>query len=118
MARLRIVRTALLVADVAAHLAAFRQARAAGAPMRDQVGMLLGAAMYKVLAIGVLTGKEQADRQALVAPIGGVAALLATWKQSGVPATTRATIIGIDVALVATGVAARRTPTVETVELV
>ncbi len=108
MSRLRTVRTALLVADVAAHLVAFRQAQQADAPARDRVGMLGGAAMYALLAAGVAGGNSIAEREAARAPVGGIAALVVTWKQSAIPAATRQAIIGIDVALIATGIAARR----------
>lgn len=108
MNRLRTVRTALLIADVAAHVVAFRQAAEADASPRDRFGMLGGAAMYALLAAGVAAGNPIAEREAARVPVGGIAALVVTWKQSTIPAATRQAIIGIDVLLVATGIAARR----------
>jgi hypothetical protein len=108
MSRLRTVRTALLVADVAAHLVAFRQAPRADAPARDRYGMLGGAAMYALLAAGVAAGNPVAEREAARAPISGIAALAVTWRHSVIPAATRQAIIGIDVLLIVAGIAARR----------
>lgn len=117
MSRLRTLRTALLVADVVAHVVAFGQARRDDAPPRDTFGMLSGAAMYSVLAVGVATGNSVAEREATRAPLGGVAALLGTWRRSRVPAATRYAIIGIDVALVVSGMMARREESDTTVEI-
>jgi len=114
MPRLRFVRTALLAADVAAHLVAYRQGQRAGASARDTFGMLGGAGMYAVLAVGVTAGNSVAEREAARAPVGGILALVATWKQSRIPAVTRQAIIGIDVALVAAGIVARREVTAVT----
>jgi hypothetical protein len=111
MSRIRLVTTALLAANVAAHVVAYRQAQRAGASARDTFGMLGGAGMYAALAVGVTAGNSAAVREAARAPVGGIVALLATWKQSGIPAATRQAIIGIDLALVATGFAARREST-------
>ncbi|MBK5289221.1 MAG: hypothetical protein JJE46_12235 [Acidimicrobiia bacterium] len=108
MSRLRTLRTALLVADAAAHVVAFRQAQRADASSRDRFGMLGGAAMYALLAAGVAGGNSVAEREAARAPVGGIAALVVTWKQSAIPAATRQAIIGIDVLLVVAGIAARR----------
>lgn len=114
MSRLRTARTALLAADVAAHLVGYAQARRAGASGRDRFAMLGGAAMYALLAAGVAVGHPVAEREAARAPVGGIVALLMTWTQSGIPAATREAIIGIDIALVATGIAARRESTTVT----
>jgi hypothetical protein len=108
MSKLKLARISLLAADVVAHLAGFAQARRDEAPLRDQFGMLGGAAAYKVLAVGVAAGHPVAEKQAVTVPLGGIVALLATWTKSGVPALTRVAIIGIDLGLVATGIAASR----------
>lgn len=108
MSKIKLARISLLAADVVAHLAGFAQARRNDAPIRDRVGMLGGAVTYKVIAVGVAAGHPVAERQAVMVPLGGIVALLATWKQSEVPVLTRVAIIGIDLGLVATGVAARR----------
>ena len=113
MSRLRTLTIALLVADVAAHVVAFRQAQRADAPSRDTFGMLGGAAMYALLAAGVAARHPVAEREAARAPVGGILALVGTWKQSAIPAATRQAIIGVDVLLVVTGIAARRAAEVE-----
>ncbi len=108
MSRIRMVTTALLAANVVAHVVAYRQAEGAGASARDTFAMLGGVGMYAALAVGVTAGNSVAVREAGRAPVGGIVALLATWRQSGIPAATRQAIIGIDLALVATGIATRR----------
>lgn len=113
MSKIKLARIGLLGADVVAHLAGFAQARRDEAPLRDQVGMLGGAAAYKVLAVGVAAGHPVAEKQAVTVPLGGIVALLATWPKSGVPALTRVVIIGIDLGLVATGILAARESSAE-----
>lgn len=108
MSKIKLARISLLAADVVAHLAGFTQARRNDAPIRDQVGMLGGAVAYKVLAVGVAAGHAVAEKQAVTVPLGGIVALVATWTKSEVPALTRVAIIGIDLGLVATGIAAGR----------
>lgn len=108
MSRIKLARISLLAADVVAHLAAFGQVRRNDGSIRDRVGMLGGAVAYKVLAVGVAAGHPVAEQQATMVPLSGIVAVLATWKKSDVPALTRVAIIGIDVGLVATGIAAQR----------
>ncbi len=108
MSRIKLARVSLLAADVIAHLAGFAQVRRNDGSIRDRVGMLGGAAAYKVLAIGVAADHPAAEQQATMVPLSGMVALLVTWKKSDVPALTRIAIIGIDLGLVATGIAAQR----------